>query len=72
MASVNLAEESGINYNETNLVTYQVLRKQLLDDGPIYLNESNSRYIDIFYEQTTTNWYLPYKERYKSTRIEAR
>ena len=47
--NVDLAEEPVVNYNTTKMTTYHVLRKQLLSDGPVYLNESNSRYIDVFF-----------------------
>ena len=39
--------DGSINLNETNMFTFHVLKKQSAGSGPIYLNESISRYIDV-------------------------
>lgn len=37
-----------INYNETQMIMYHVLKKQT-NEEPIFLNESTSQYIDMFF-----------------------
>ena len=41
-ASYDVEANNGVNLNETQLITYHVLRKQMANDGPIYLNETTS------------------------------
>ena len=54
------------------MVMYHVIRKQTADDGPVFLNSTNARYLDIFFTQEKIDWSLPLKDRYISKRIEAR
>ena len=35
-------------YNETRMMMYHVIRKQT-NDGPVYVNKTIARYLDIFY-----------------------
>ena len=46
----------GVDFNQTSMLLYHVLQKQNDNDGPIWLNESISQYLDIYYEQTTKDW----------------
>ena len=41
-ASYDVEKNEGVNLNETEMLTYHVLRKQMDNDGPIYLNETIS------------------------------
>ena len=50
---------------------YHVISKQTIN-GPVYVNETIDKYIDIFFTQTNINWNLPEKTRYTSRRVEAR
>ena len=54
------------------MVTYHVIRKQKDNDGPVYLNETISRYIDVSFAQETIDWNKPFGQRYKQTRIPAK
>lgn len=76
-SQLNLSEysndlNSSMNYNESKLILYNVIKKQSWDDGPVYLNETNRQYIDIFYTQTYVDWNKPFKDRYQIQRIEAK
>ena len=55
---------SGVNYNETKMLNYHVLRKQTAEDGPVYVNSTISRYIDIFFSKEVIDWNKPFKDRY--------
>jgi hypothetical protein len=70
--NVDLSTEPGVNYNSTKMTTYHVLRKQLDDDGPVFLDDATSQYIDIFFAQETVNWHLSYKDRVKQNRYPAK
>ena len=59
-SAYNVDDNSGVNFNETKMLTYHVLRKQRREDGPIYLNESNSRYVDIFFSKMIVDWTKPF------------
>ena len=63
---------NGINLNETDLFVYHVLKKQLDDDGPLYLNDTTSQYLDVFFAQETIDWTKPYNQRYEHKDIPAR
>ena len=53
-----LDESSVINYNETDLFNFYVIRKQLPHDTPLFLSDELSRYVDISIRQVTLNWKL--------------
>ena len=46
---LDLAEVGSINYNETNLFNFFVLRKQVPVDTPVYLTKEVETYIDVTY-----------------------
>ena len=71
-APYDVESSDGINLNETRLLTYHVLRKQTDGDGPIYLNDTISQYIDVHFEQETIDWKEPLENRYHGKRIPAR
>ena len=48
-ASYDVESNGGVSLNSTSLVPYFVLRKQTANDGPIYLGESSSSYLDIYF-----------------------
>ena len=52
-------KENGFMYNESSMLTYHVLEKQTAENGPVFLNETISRYLDIYYTKKTVNWNLP-------------
>jgi hypothetical protein len=63
---------NGVHYNESDLVIYHVLKKESILDGPVYLNETTSKYLDVFFERKHTDWYKSFEDRYTSTRIPAK
>ena len=48
-------ENLSFNYNETQLVSFFVLRHQLKHDKPIWLNQTE-KYLDISYYQKYVDW----------------
>ena len=55
-----------VNYNETDLFNFYVIRKQVPKDTPLFLGKELSRYIDITIRQVTINWWKKENEgRYK-------
>ena len=68
----NVDEGDGIHFNQTKMQVYHVLKKQLENDGPVFLNEETSRYVDIFFAQEKIDWSLPHAQRYSAERIPAR
>ena len=61
-----------MHYNESELVVYHVLKKESTNDGPVYLNETISQYVDVYFQRKITNWYKPFNERFTTTRIAAK
>lgn len=55
-------EHSVVNYNETDLFNFYVIRKQLPTESPVFLSDELSRYIDIRIRQVTLNWKLKENE----------
>ena len=50
---------NGFKYKESSMLTYHVIEKQSDGNGPVFLNESISRYLDIYYTKKEVNWNLP-------------
>jgi hypothetical protein len=71
-SAFEVGSTTGVDYNETKLLNYHVLRKQKAQDGPIYLNETTSSYIDIFFSKEIIDWTKPFNDRYTSIRVPAR
>ena len=54
-----------VNFNETDMVIYHILLKENGKNDPVYVNETTSRYLDMFFTQKNTNWYEPLETRYQ-------
>lgn len=55
----NLEELGQVPFRKMNINPFFVLRKQLLNDAPLFLNETLSRYLDIKFSQVDTDWHKP-------------
>jgi hypothetical protein len=53
---IDLIDTVEINYNETNIFNFFVLRKQLEDDGPLYLGKEMEKYIEVRFTQQIIDW----------------
>ena len=51
-----LKKDAKFDLRDSNVQTYIVLRKQTEKDGPIYLDEETSTYIDIEYYNKKIDW----------------
>ena len=54
---LDLVELGSINYNETDLFNFFVLRKQVPVDTHLFLTDELATYIDVSYRQSVINWY---------------
>ena len=48
-SSYDVENGDGINFNQTSMFIYHVLKKQKHEDGPLFLNASLSQYLDVFF-----------------------
>jgi hypothetical protein len=68
----DVEKAKNLNFNETDLAIYHILVKESEKNGPVFVDEKTSRYIDMFFYQKNTNWYKPIETRYQTKRIPAR
>ena len=54
------------------MTIYHAILKESDQNGPVFLDENISRYIDVFYNKKTTNWFMPAGQREKMERAPAR
>ena len=68
-----LSDMGEVKYSDTNHFAVYVLRKQLNNSYPLYLNHKDrEEYIDIYFEQTENDWYAnPGRNTKTVTRYEA-
>ena len=70
---MDLEAEGQINYNQTNMLNFFALRKQLPVDTALFLGPELDQYVTLFFRQMTIDWYKkPDEGRFKYVEFPAK